>query len=256
MGWTAYPAIDAVLGRLLSGSRRVLRDDFFGMYLFGSLASGGFNDETSDIDFVVVTRSAIGAQTAAALAGLNREVQANGAPWAGKLEGSFMPLGVFADPPPDAALYPTIGMGGWFGPDHKGIERALQRHLLRADGIVLAGPAPETFIAPVSAEALRRETLDLLRDWWAPQLDDPTRIRKRGYQAYAVLTMCRALYTLETGGLASKPEAARWARQRLPERWHGLIDRAGVWKADDDVDDLAATLDLIRHTVMTPPAAS
>jgi Domain of unknown function (DUF4111) len=249
MCWTAYPAIDAVLSHLLSGSLRLLGDDFFGMYLFGSLASGGFDAETSDIDFVVVTRIAIATETEAALARLNDEVQAKGAPWAGKLEGSFVPLGVFEDPEPAVAMYPTIGMGGWFGPDHKGTERALQSHMLRTDGIALAGPAPGTFIAPVSAEALRQETREVLRDWWAPQLDDPTRIRRRGYQAYAVLTMCRMLYTLETGRLTSKPAATRWARQRLPDRWHGPLDRAGAWKVDDGVNDLAATLELIRHTL-------
>jgi Predicted nucleotidyltransferases len=256
MGWTAYPGIEAVLNRLLAGCREILGDDLFGMYLFGSLASGGFDPDTSDIDFVVVTRSAVGAETETALGHLNREIQAKGAPWAGLLEGSFLPLAAFADPPPAEALYPTIGMGGRFGRDHKGIERALLRHLLREDGIALAGPTPASFIAPVSAEALRQETRDLLSDWWAPQLDDPTRLRRRGYQAYAVLTMCRALHTLETGGMASKPQAAHWARQRLPDRWHGLIDRAGAWKADDGVDDLAATLDLIRHVITTLPATS
>jgi hypothetical protein len=246
--WTPYPALDGVLRHLLAGSRRILGDDFYGMYLFGSLTSGGFDAETSDIDFAVVTRAAVDAATEAALGQLNQEIQAAGAPWAGKLEGSFLPIDVFADPPPAAALYPTIGMGGRFGRDHKGIERALQRHLLREDGIVLAGPEPKSFIAPVNADALRQETLEVLRDWWAPQLDDPTRLRKRGYQAYAVLTMCRALYTLETGRLASKPDAAHWALQRLPVQWHGLIDRALAWRADDAVNDLTATLDLIRYT--------
>jgi hypothetical protein len=256
MAWTAYPAIDAVLGRLLSGSRRILGGDFFGMYLCGSLASGGFDSETSDIDFVVISRSAIGAATEAALARLNRDIQATGAPWAGKLEGSFLPLGLFEDPDPPVAMHPTIGMGGRFGPGHKGIERALQRCALRADGIALAGPEPGSFIAPVGAEALRRETLEVLRDGWAPQLDDPTRLKRRGYQAYAVLTMCRAFHTLETGRLASKPQAAAWARRRLPGHWHGLIDRAGAWKANDGVDDLAPTLALIRHVLTAHPAAS
>jgi hypothetical protein len=246
MGWTAYPGIDAALDRLLSGSRLVLGENFVGMYLFGSLACGGFDAETSDIDFVVVTRDPVDAESEAALARLNRELQATAAPWAGKLEGSFLPRGVFEDPDPALAMHPTIGMGGRFGPDHKGIERAIQRSLLREDGIALAGPDPKSFIAPVSAAALRRETLEVLRDWWAAQLADPARIRRRGYQAYAVLTMCRALHTLESGRLASKPQAARWARRRLPERWQGLIDRAGAWREGDGVDDFASTLELIR----------
>lgn len=249
MGWTAYPEIDETLAALLSGSRAILGDNLFGMYLFGSLASGDFDAATSDIDFLVVTHTAVDAATQAELERLNARIQAGGSPWAAKLEGSFLPLHVFEDFNPACTMYPTIGMGGRYGLDHKGIEHALQRFLLREDGIALAGPEPKTFIAPVSPDALKAETLDVLHGWWQAQLDDPVRLRRRGYGAYAVLTMCRALHTLATGGVASKPAAARWARQRLPERWHGLIDRAGAWRDGDGVDDFTPTMELIRWVI-------
>jgi hypothetical protein len=245
MGWTAYPGIDQVLKGLLSGSREILGSNLFGLYLFGSLASGGFDPDTSDIDFVAVTRLDCAGETAARLGELSRQLQQTGAPWAAKLEGSFLPARLFEEPDPDYGLYPTIGMGGWFGMDHKGIERPLQRFMLREHGIALAGPAPQSFIAPVGAEALKRETREVLHGWWRSQLDDPVRLRRRGYQAYAVLTMCRMLYTLDTGSVSSKPAAARWARPRVAEPWRGLIDRALVWRDDDGVDDFAETLELV-----------
>jgi hypothetical protein len=243
-GWTAYPAIDETLVALLSGSRTLLGDDLFGMYLSGSLASGGFDAETSDIDFVVVTR-ADPRPLQAELGALNRRIQAACSPWAAKLEGSFLPLHAFEDFNPAAAMFPTIGMGGWYGLDHKGIEHAVQRFTLREHGIVLTGPEPRSFIAPVGPEALQAETLQVLHGWWQAQHDDPTRLRRRGYQAYAVLTMCRMLYTLETGGVESKPAAARWARRRVAEPWRGPIDRALVWRDGDGVDDFTPTMDLI-----------
>lgn len=249
MGWTAYPEIDATLALLLSGSRAILRENFFGMYVFGSLASGDFDEETSDIDFAVVTAVGVDAATQARLADLNCTLQASSSRWAAKLEGSFLPTQAFKDFNPTSKAYPTIGMGGWFGSDHKGIEHAIQRFLLREDGITLAGPEPTTFIDPVGADDLKQETRDILHDWWKPQLGDPTRLRRRGYQAYAVLTMCRMLYTLDSGRIASKPAAAAWARRTLAERWCGLIDRALHWKESDGVDDLTATLELMRYTL-------
>src|SRR5689334_15430978 len=134
MGWTAYPGIDAVLGRLLAGSREILGDTLFGMYLFGSLAGGDFDPDTSDIDFVVVTRIDLAAETQARLGSLCRQLQQADTPWTEKLEGSFLPLRLFEQPNPDCGLHPTIGMGGWFGMDHKGIERPIQRFMLRAHG--------------------------------------------------------------------------------------------------------------------------
>jgi hypothetical protein len=244
-------AIDATLAALLSSSRAVLGDALFGMYLSGSLASGGFDAATSDIDFVAVTIDDPIARQAE-LAALNREIQQTASPWAARLEGSFLPRHVFDDFNPAGAMFPTIGMGGWFGLDHKGIERALQRFVLREHGIALTGPPPRSFIAPVGPDALRAETRDVLHGWWRAQHDDPARLRRRGYQAYAVLTMCRTLYTLETGGVASKPAAAQWARPHLAAPWRGLVDRALAWRDRDGVDDLALTLDLIgwmlRHT--------
>ena len=80
MGWTENPQIDETLAELLSGSRTILADNFFGMYLFGSLASGDFHSETSDIDFVVVTKAEVGAEARDGLGALNERLQASGSP--------------------------------------------------------------------------------------------------------------------------------------------------------------------------------
>jgi len=52
---TPYPDVNAVLHVLLSGVQTVLGNHFIGMYPSGSLASGDFAPQRSDIDFVVVT---------------------------------------------------------------------------------------------------------------------------------------------------------------------------------------------------------
>lgn len=41
-----------------------------------------------------------------------------------------------------------------------------------------------------------------------------------GYRRYAIVTMCRMLYTFRHGAVVSKPEAALGA---LDDRWHELI---------------------------------
>jgi hypothetical protein len=61
--------------------------------------------------------------------------------------------------------------------------------------------------------------------------------------------MCRALYTLQHGTIASKPVSARWAQARLDERWEAIIEWALTWQADSSVDHLNETLDLIHYTL-------
>src|SRR5450432_2948727 len=46
--------ISALLTQIVDKFRRLLRENLIGIYLHGSLAMGGFNPQTSDIDFIVV----------------------------------------------------------------------------------------------------------------------------------------------------------------------------------------------------------
>jgi hypothetical protein len=47
-----------------------------------------------------------------------------------------------------------------------------------------------------------------MEKWWGTMPVDPAPLRRRGYQASAVLTMCRMRYTLAHGAVVSKPVAA------------------------------------------------
>jgi hypothetical protein len=80
-------------------------------------------------------------------------------------------------------------------------------------------------------------------------LQDPAWLRGGEYQAFAILSMCRALYTLDHGTVVSKPVAARWAQEALGARWAGLIEQALTWRHDAPVDILSDTLDFIRYTL-------
>jgi hypothetical protein len=66
------------------------------------------------------------------------------------------------------------------------------------------------------------------------------------------LTLCRLLYSLETGSVASKPEAARWAAQGPAQGWAQLIERSlAVQFLHDETpeSDVEATLALLDFTV-------
>ncbi|HXD09520.1 MAG TPA: nucleotidyltransferase domain-containing protein, partial [Anaerolineales bacterium] len=50
---TPYAEVNQILALLLTNAKEILEDQFVGMYLYGSLSSGDFNPETSDIDFLL-----------------------------------------------------------------------------------------------------------------------------------------------------------------------------------------------------------
>ncbi len=249
--FTPYPEVNAVLQMLLAEVQAVLGPDFVGLYLYGSLSSGDFNPLSSDIDFLVVTAGELPAHRVQALEEMHARIAASGLKWAKKLEGSYIPLPELRRYDPAHAVHPSIGVDWEFGVNPHGRDWVIQLHILRQQGVTLAGPPPDTLIDPVSPDDLRQAVLETLQDWWKGHVMDSRRLESREYQAFAVLTMCRALYTLQSGGIVSKPAAAAWAKGALPPRWTSLIERALAFGPGDGIDDVGETQEFIRFTLET-----
>lgn len=246
---TPYPEVNAVLALLLEGVRAALGEELVGLYLSGSLSSGDFDPGSSDIDFLVVTVGALPEATLAVLRDMHARIAAGRQPWATRLEGVYWPRAALRRHDPADARHPTIGVDWAFGPGEHGPNWVIERRIVRERGVTVWGPPPRTLIDPVSPDALRAATLDTVLDRWPPRLRDPEWLRTREYQAFAILTMCRALYTLEQGEVASKSVAAAWARDRLEQPWPDLIDRALPWRGDERPADPTETLAFIRYTI-------
>lgn len=244
---SSYPEVDALLATLLSSVQRVLGRDFVAMYLYGSLAVGDFDPLHSDIDYVVVTAGELADATFAALRAMHARVAAADSKWVTEIEASYIPQAALLRYDPQNARHPHIdrGPGAQLNWEQHDCDWIIQRYVLHEHGIALAGPPPQNLIDPISSAELRRATLDLLSVWWVPMIDDPQRLYHNGYQAYAVLTMCRILYTLKYGAVVSKPVAARWVRETQEGAWGDLIARASDW--DLRREDIGATQALITH---------
>lgn len=246
---TPYPKVNVVLHALLQDTRAALADNFFGMYLYGSLASGDFDEHSSDVDFVVVTRAEIAEETIPKLRALHERIADSGLAWAKKLEGSYMPRDALRRYIPNDAPRPQYNEGKFFVAPHES-DWIIQRHLLREYGVTVAGPPIRPLIDSVSPDELRGAVAGILLGWWSTHiLAQPDELLRHGYQPYAVLTMCRSLYCFEHGAIVSKPFAARWAMESLDEKWKALIERALSHNADTSPDALAQTFELIRYTV-------
>jgi len=246
-GPTPYPEVNAVLARLLAAARSALGGQFVGLYLYGSLAGGDFDPQTSDVDFVVLAAAAPSAETIAALERLHADLRDSGLRWAGKLEGTYVSAPALRRYEAGATPWPTVNEGRFYLAPH-GPDWVIQRHILREHGVAVAGPPLAPLIDPVGPDDLRGAVVGLLRSWWARMLADPTRLRSSDYQAYAVLSMCRALHTLRHGTIASKPAAARWAQGEHPAQ-ADLIEEALDWRPGDDLDRFGAVIDFIRFTL-------
>jgi hypothetical protein len=245
---TSYPDINEILEQFLAGLRATLGRQLAGLYLHGSLAGGDFNPYRSDIDFVAATVGTLSDETVAALAALHARLRASGSRWAAELEGSYFPLTALRRYDPADACYPHVERQGRLRVEQHDSDWILQTYILRGHGVVLFGPAPDTLIDPISAADLRRASRETLQRWWLPQLDDTHRLQQSGYQAYAILTMCRIQYTVAHGAVVSKPVAARWLQEREPH-WAQLVEGALRWRNGQPLDRLDDLLAFIRFTL-------
>ena len=259
MNPTANAEINVLLRELLDGVRSILVGQSVGLYLDGSLAAGGF-DEDSDVDFVVVTEAEIAegeasGDTFCRLQTLHDRLATGDSYWATNLEGSYVSRSALRRHDPASVLHPSIerGAGERLKMAFHDESWNVHRWVLREHGITIVGPEPRDLIDPIAADDLRRGASATLDGWALGLLERPEQIGGLGYQTYTVLTLCRVLYTLRFGSVASKPVAAAWAHEVLGSPWSALIGRAwfgrhnpGLRAPDEDVD---GTLGLIRYAL-------
>jgi hypothetical protein len=252
---TPYPDVNAVVHDLLTSLHAILGAEVAGMYLVGSLALGDFDPRDSDLDLLIVTVSALSEATVAALRDLHQRFDHSASAWAARLDAVYIPQEVLRESSPTAARYPILEWQELLVLEPLESGWPIQRHTLRAYGVVVSGPDPRSLLDPVHPDELRRASAAKVEEWRARALGDPewvAGLQVRRQHTYVVLTLCRLLYTLDTGAVASKPAAARWAERTRASRWSELIGRATTGPrtnaADVPEDAVHDALALLEYT--------
>jgi hypothetical protein len=222
---TPYPEVNTVLDTLLARIQTILDNKLVGIYLHGSLVYGDFDPEISDIDLLTVTTSALDTHEFVRLQGMHQHFASENPRWDHRIEVAYLTVDALKTFRAHASTIANISPGEPFHALEAGKDWLVNWYLVRQQGVTLYGPPPQSVIDPITQE----EFIEIVRSHtksWAQWIDD---CRHRGGQAYAILTMCRALYTTTYGEQLSKPQAAAWAAQEYPQ-WASLIHNALVWR--------------------------
>jgi hypothetical protein len=200
----------------------ILGKNLVGIYLYGSLTQRAFNAKRSDIDCLVVTqRNLSDAQFRKIGAWLAQAAETN--PWTSRLQLLFLIKDEILTMNSKACLY-QFGVLKRSGSDGNPI---IWMNVLHS-GVVLLGPRPESFVPTITPkiffQALERE-IGYLREQISQKPDSEWR-DVASYRAYAVLTLCRILYSFRRGTIVSKQRAAKWAIKYLPQEWGEIVLQA------------------------------
>ncbi|MDQ7805650.1 DUF4111 domain-containing protein [Amycolatopsis sp. A133] len=225
--------LTAVLTRLVDGATAALGSEFAGAYLMGSFARGA-GDQDSDVDFLVVTENRLGAEDEQSVRRLHAALPEQGSGWAQHLEGSYVSRAELRREESDGGVWLYVDNGSRVMEWSRHDNSAVTRWMLREHGITLAGPAPETLLDAVGPDRLRTEAVAAVSAV-ADVAEDPALLANAWGQPHCVLALCRFLYTVATGSVATKTAAGEWAIRHLDARWSGLIraaidDRPDPWR--------------------------
>jgi predicted nucleotidyltransferase len=225
MPFTPYPDIDGLLSDLLDRVKQILGQNLVGLYLYGSLVTGDFDPEISDMDMLAVVSSDVDEAQFERLHAMHDGLEAENPRWKDRIEVQYVSTHALQTFRTEKSQIAALSPGEPFHFKDAGSEWLINWYIIRERGQVLYGPDPRTYIPPIS----KGEYLQTVREhatMWVEWLEQP---QDQAWQAYVILTMCRILYAIRFGEQPSKREAALWMQREYPD-WAGLVRKALVWR--------------------------
>ena len=227
MEWTAYPHVNNLLYYLLPQLQRLKGNELIGLYLYGSVVGGDYDDALSDVDLLAVLEHDVTEVELEHLGAIHRASVTAFPRWENRVEVAYVSQRALRTFKTSDSTIGIISPGEALHRKQAGIDWLINWYPVQEVGVNVFGPPPTTLIAPITrAEYLQSVRHYLLR-WRDYRLETNPH---HGSLAYLVLTLCRGLCTLENGELVSKIKAAAWAKATMQE-WSALIEQALLWRS-------------------------
>jgi hypothetical protein len=217
---SVQPFINAYLDAI-----QALRTHFYGIYIFGSLALGAFEEQKSDIDILALIQGEWTGHQLAQLKHIHTQL-IQMYPLGKRLEVLYVPLHDLGKSDTDVAPYPYCGRKGKFhAAGYYGLNAVIW-WIIKYKAICLYGPECSALPLEVTWRAVLEEMRDYLDTYLTDKAKHPYLFLLDGWIWEVVPTLCRTLTILEDSEISTKPLALKRWRDRLPALWHPLIDEA------------------------------
>jgi predicted nucleotidyltransferase len=219
------PEINQLLDVLLTELQDILKDRLVGFYLYGSLVWGDFDVDISDIDLLAATASDITGDEFNALQQMHDNLAAQFPNWDNRIEVQYFSAAGLKTFKTQSHPMGNISPGEPFHIITAGREWLMNWYFVQEFGITLFGPPPDTLIDHVTHD----EFIQRVRDDAVAWRERINHLGNATAQSYAILTLCRGLYTVAHRQHVSKRQAVEWASIEFPQ-WSTLIQNALIWR--------------------------
>ena len=221
-----YEFINTFKDRLLGKCENII-----GIYLFGSITYGGFDENSSDIDLIIITKTLLNKTEMENVKNIHKEIIDMNNLWGNRLEVSYTPLFMFNEknipniPRPyyNERFYEKASFGN---------EWLINNYLLLNYGKTIYGKDIKEIINyNISIEEIKECCIKDFYKEWNSKIDDNEWLKNGQNQAYIVLNICRIIYTLKNNKTENKIASAKWVKEKY-EIWRDLIEEAEQWDFD------------------------
>ncbi len=218
--------LDGVTNRFVAQSQRILGDNLVGIYLHGSAAMGCFHEESSDIDLLVVVKTAIPAEIKYRY--MEMAIKLHHLASKKGIEFSVVRQGVcrpFIYPTP-FELHFSAAHSGWYERDPfgyvdkmNGTDKDLAAHftIVYHRGKCLYGKEIRDVFEKVREEFYFDSIWNDIENAVEEIATNPT---------YFILNLCRVLAYKRDGLILSKQEGGFWGVKNVPGEYRHLIVQA------------------------------
>jgi predicted nucleotidyltransferase len=217
---------------LLSRQKEILGDNLVGLYLYGSLVTGDFDENVSDVDMLAAMKADVTSEEAEKLKEMHIRLAEGMPEWNDRVEVQYLSLRGLKTFRTESTNIAAISPGESFHIIEGNSDWLVNWYMVREKGLTVLGPPPSSIIDPIS----QQEFINTIRQhllWWKDYVRKmPTH---PGSQAYTVMTMCRAYYSIIHGEQVSKLKAAKWCEDQFPQ-WTPLIEKAIVWRQNQHIN--------------------
>ncbi|MCL1863427.1 MAG: DUF4111 domain-containing protein [Defluviitaleaceae bacterium] len=226
MKLTQHNEVNDILKELMDGHLEIFGDKLVGFYLYGSLMWGDFDISASDIDTMCALEFEVTHDEIELLREMHDKIIIIYPQWKDRIEVQYASVEGLKYFRSQTSKIGVISPGEPLHIVEGGIDWLDAWYLIRQYGKTIYGVDKDDVIPKINQEEFVQTICSYAYGF---------RERIKGYkdclgsQAYGILTMCRALYTVKTGEQISKLAAAHWAMDFLPE-YRKLIEVALQWR--------------------------
>jgi len=202
--------------------------NIIGIYLFGSLTYGGFDEKSSDIDLVVITKTLFDNTELKDIKNIHKKLNEMNIKWAKRFEVSYTPVDMLSEK--TAPIVPRPYYNEIFYDEATyGNEWLINNYLLINYGKTIHGPDFKTLIKyNITIDDITRSCVNDFCQEWVPKINDDEWLSSSHNQSYIVLNICRIICTIFNSKTENKQNSANWVKEQYKE-WKNLIEEAEKW---------------------------